>query len=78
MNMKKEICTISLSKGCFDNDYTFFSDGTVTQLCDKHYTKTDINTEHIASNLPPEIKKRLIEKCPVEKVDSIVNIMSSK
>ncbi len=66
--MKKEICTISLSKNCFDNDYTFYSDGTVIQLCDKHYTKSNISAEQIANELSPAIKKKLLEKCQFEYV----------
>ena len=76
--LKKEICTISLSKSSFDNDYTFYSDGTVIQLCDKYYTNTNIRTEHIAKELSPDIKKKLLEKCPIESIELIINLMSNK
>jgi len=73
--MNKEICTISLSKDCLDNNYTFFSDGTVIQLWDKHPTKANIKTEYKASELTPETKKKLLEKCPIEKIVEIINLM---
>lgn len=75
--MKKEICSISLSKDWYDNYFTFYSDGTVIQICDKHSTKANIETEHKANELLPEIKKKLLENCPVEKIEFIINFMST-
>jgi len=75
--MKKEVCNISLTKDCLDNDYTFYSDGTVFNIYDKQHTKKNIITELMANALSPETKKKLLEKCPIEKIEAIINLMST-
>lgn len=62
--MAKAICTISLAKSWLDNDYTFFDDGSIEHLYDKHETKPNISENLTANQIPDETKNKLLAKCP--------------
>lgn len=77
-NTSEEICTISLSKDWLDNDFTFYTDGKVINLCDKHPTKPNVVTELKAKELNTELKKKLLANCPTGNIEEIINLMSTK
>ncbi len=75
--MKNEICTISLPKGVLDNDYIFYTDGTIKHFYDQSIYQPNKETMLSANDIDDDTKNKLLEKCPVEfkeKVSVILNV----
>lgn len=73
--MAKAICTISLAKSWLDNDYTFFDNGSIEHLYDKHETKPNITEQLTANQISEETKSKLLKKCPEEYKEKIKVIL---
>lgn len=74
--MEKEIiCTIGIGDFALDDDYTFYTDGTIKRFYDQSYYKQSI-TEYVDyKNISENRKKKLIDKCPKEHLKVISKIL---
>lgn len=72
-----EICTIEIGRGGLDNDYTFYTDGTVKRYFDRNIWSLN-HTEWLnVSGLSSQLKEKLLEKCPEEHRSAIEQLFGS-
>ncbi len=75
MDDNKEICTISIPNGMFDNDYTFYENGKVKHYFDRNNFNFD-NTHWInAKEIKQSDKIRILEKCNDTLKDKLKDLM---
>ena len=62
--MKEKICTIELGDGLTDNDYTFYTDGSIKRFYDRN--AFDLNVTDIVKKdeIMDYVKVKLLDKCP--------------
>ena len=66
MAISKEIATVSIPKGEFENDYTFFEDGKIRHNYDQHANKLDLEEWLSPGNISDAEKEKIIKACPLQ------------
>ena len=73
--MEIEICTIDLSKGNLDNEYTFYESGRIKHFYDRNAFKLNIESWLSASQISEEIRTILLDKCPIDSKEKVNQIL---
>ena len=73
--MPKEIVTISVPKGQFDNDYTFYEDGKIHHVYDQSIYKTNLEAWITARDIAALDREKILKECPSEHRAKIAAIL---
>ena len=75
--MEKEICTIEIGRGVLDNGYTIYKSGKIKHCYDQSIYKPNQEAWYDADKIEDNIKKKLMDKCPVEFQEQVRGIRYS-
>ena len=73
--MTQEICTVDLSKGMLDNEYTFYDDGRIRHFYDQSQYKFNQEKWINDDDLSDSEKGKIIAKCPEGHEETIRKII---
>jgi len=73
--MDDEICTIDISQGMLDNQYTFFEDGRIRHFFDENIYRPNLERWILANEIRASDKVKLLEKCSPKLKDRIKLIL---
>lgn len=65
----------SIKKGQFDNNYTFYTDGTVLHEYDLHVRKLDLSEIINAKDIYDNDKAKILIECPIELKEELSKLM---
>ena len=67
---------LPMKKGEFENEYYFYDNGRILHVYDKSKTKVNIEEFVSASNIPEHERQQLINACPDEFKEKIINMLT--
>ena len=65
-----------MKKGEFENEYYFYENNQILHVYDKSKIKVNIEKHVSPSDIPEREKLEMIEKCPEEFKEQIINILT--
>ena len=74
--MENIICKIEIGVFAIDDDYTFYEDGRIHRFYDQSYWSQNLSEFIKAEDISDAKKKKIIEKCPIDKMEKIKDILS--